>query len=166
MPGSLRQEPAWDGGHARRKELAEDPRGVFAAPSREVALGLASESAARWRGSHPGVAENLEELFEECLPGVSPHPHHKRPRTSQSEEINRRTRVVKIFPDREACLRLVSALAIEQPEEGLIGRRYPEMEELQRVALTLTRARHAHASGRAHHPTRVTYASCCVGQPH
>jgi hypothetical protein len=66
-----------------RKELAEDPRGVFAAPSREVALGLASESATRWRGSHPGVAENLEELFEECLPGVSPHPHHKRPRTSQ-----------------------------------------------------------------------------------
>ena len=149
MPGPLRQEPAWDGGHARRKELAEDPRGVFAAPSREVALGLASESAARWRGSHPGVAENLEELFEECLPGVSPraHPHHKRPRTPQSEEIKRRTRVVRIFPDREACLRLVSALAIEQPEEWLIGRRYPDMEELQRVALTLTRARHAHASG-------------------
>ena len=149
MPGPLRQEPAWDGGHARRKELAEDPRGVFAAPGREVALGLASESAARWRGSHPGVAENLEELFEECLPGVSPraHPHHKRPRTSQSEEIKRRTRVVRIFPDREAFLRLVSALTIEQPEEWLIGRRYPDMEELQRVALTLTRARHAHASG-------------------
>jgi len=149
MPGPLRQEPAWDGGHARRKELAEDARGVFAAPSREVALGLASESAARWRGSHPGVAENLEELFEECLPGVSPraHPHHKRPRTSQSEEIKRRTRVVRIFPDREAFLRLVSALTIEQPEEWLIGRRYPDMEELQRVALTLTRARHAHASG-------------------
>ena len=47
MPGPLRQEPAWDGGHARRKELAEDPRGVFAALSREVALGLASESVAR-----------------------------------------------------------------------------------------------------------------------
>src|SRR5918993_2249831 len=153
MPGPLRQEPAWDGGHARRKELAEDPRGVFAAPSRVVALGLASESAARWRGSPPAVSPRA-------------HPHHKRPRTSQSEEINRRTRVVRIFPDREACLRLVSALALEQPEEGLIGRRYPEMEELQRVALTLTRARHAHASGRAHHPTRVTYASCCVGQPH
>ena len=53
----------------------------------------------------------------------------------------------EVFPDREACLRLVSALAIEQPEEWLIGRRYPDMEELQSVALTLTRARHAHASG-------------------
>jgi putative transposase len=88
------------GGHARRKELAEDPRGVFAAPSREVALGLASELADRWRGSHPGVAKNLEELLEECLPGVSPqaHPHHKRPRTSQSEEIKRRSRVVRSSP--------------------------------------------------------------------
>jgi transposase-like protein len=78
----------------------EDPRGVFAAPSREVALGLASELADRWRGSHPGVAKNLEELLEECLPGVSPqaHPHHKRPRTSQSEEIKRRSRVVRSSP--------------------------------------------------------------------
>jgi hypothetical protein len=55
---------------------------------------------------------------------------HKRPRTSQSEEIKRRTRVVRIFPNRKACLRLVSALAIEQPKEWLIGRRYPDMEEL------------------------------------
>ena len=36
----------------------------------------------------------------------------------------------EVFPAREARLRLVSALAIEQPEEWLIGRRYPDMEEL------------------------------------
>lgn len=43
-------------GHARRKDLAEGLRGVFAAPSREVALHLASELAARWRQGHPRVA--------------------------------------------------------------------------------------------------------------
>jgi len=48
-------------GAAKRKELAEGLRGVFAAPSREVALRLASELAARWHGSHPKVAEHLEE---------------------------------------------------------------------------------------------------------
>ena len=48
-------------GHARRKELAEGLRGVFAAPSSEVALRLASELAAHWRQSHPRVAEHLEE---------------------------------------------------------------------------------------------------------
>jgi hypothetical protein len=32
--------------------------------------------------------------------------------------------MVRIFPNREACLGLVSGLAIEQPEEWLTGRRY------------------------------------------
>ena len=67
------------------------------------------------------------------LPGKPPqaHPHHQRPRTSQSEEIKRRTRVVRIFPNREACLRLVSALAVEQSEEWVTGRRYLNMGELE-----------------------------------
>jgi putative transposase len=48
-----------------------------------------------------------------------------------NQEIKRRTRVVRIFPNREACLRLVSALAVEQSEEWLSGRRYLDMEELR-----------------------------------
>jgi transposase-like protein len=39
--------------------------------------------------------------------------------------------VVRIFPNREACLRLVTALAVEQSEEWLTGRRYLEMGELE-----------------------------------
>jgi hypothetical protein len=42
-------------GASRRKELAADLQGVFAAPNRESALGLASEAADRWRRSHPKV---------------------------------------------------------------------------------------------------------------
>jgi transposase-like protein len=38
--------------------------------------------------------------------------------------------VVRIFPNREACLRLVTALAVEQSEEWVTGRRYLEMGEL------------------------------------
>jgi transposase-like protein len=38
--------------------------------------------------------------------------------------------VVRIFPNREACLRLVSAIAAEQSEEWVSGRRYLNMEEL------------------------------------
>ncbi|GAC1604252.1 MAG: hypothetical protein NVS3B21_33400 [Acidimicrobiales bacterium] len=40
------------------------------------------------------------------------------------EEIKRRTRVVRIFPNPEACLRLVTALCVEQSEEWISGRRY------------------------------------------
>lgn len=124
-------------GHARRKELAEGLRGVFAAPSRDVALGLASELAVQWRASHPRVAEHLEEHIEECLAClVFPESHRRRIRTTNSlerfnQELKRRTRVVRIFPNREACLRLVTALAVEQSEEWLTGRRYLDMEELR-----------------------------------
>ena len=122
--------------HARRKELSEGLRGVFAAPSREVALRLASELAQRWRQSHPRVAEHLEEHIEECLSCLSfPESHRRRIRTTNglerlSQEIKRRTRVVRIFPNRQACLRLVSALAVEQSEEWVTGRRYLDMGEL------------------------------------
>jgi putative transposase len=121
-------------GAARRKELAEGLRGVFAAPSREVALRLACELAARWRESHPRVAEHLEEHIEECLSCLAfPESHRRRIRTTNglerlNQEIKRRTRVVRIFPNREACLRLVSALAVEQSEEWLTGRRRPGHE--------------------------------------
>jgi len=124
-------------GHARRKDLAEGLRGVFAAPSREVALRIASELAARWRGSHPRVAEHLEEHIEECLSCLTfPEGHRRRIRTTNglerlNQEIKRRTRVVRIFPNREACLRLVAALAVEQSEEWLTGRRYLDMRELE-----------------------------------
>jgi transposase-like protein len=124
-------------GHARRKELAEGLRGVFAAPSRAVALRLASELAARWRASHPRVAEHLEEHIEECLSCLAfPESHRRRIRTTNglerlNQEIKRRTRVVRIFPNREACLRLVTALAVEQSEEWLTGRRYLDMRELE-----------------------------------
>ncbi len=39
--------------------------------------------------------------------------------------------MVRIFPNREACSRLVAALAVEQSEEWLTGRRYLDMEELR-----------------------------------
>jgi putative transposase len=123
-------------GAKRRKDLAEDLRGVFAAPNREVALGLASELADRWRGSHPGVAEHVEEHIEECLTCLAfPEGHRKRIRTTNglerfNQELKRRTRVVRIFPNRGSCLRLVSALAVEQSEEWLTGRRYLDMSEL------------------------------------
>jgi transposase-like protein len=42
--------------------------------------------------------------------------------------------VVRIFPNREACLRLVTALAVEQSEEWLTGRRYLSMEEPPRAS--------------------------------
>jgi putative transposase len=125
-------------GHAKRKELGEDLRAIFAAPALEPALEIASSVAEKWRqkGS-PKVSEHLEEHVQECLSCLAfPEPHRRRIRTTNgqerlNQEIKRRTRVVRIFPNPQACLRLVTALAVEQSEEWVTGRRYLDMHELE-----------------------------------
>jgi putative transposase len=123
---------------AKRKELASDLRAIFAAPDREQALGIASSVAEKWREKgHEKVACHLEEHIEECLTCLAfPESHRRRIRTTNglerlNQEIKRRTQVVRIFPNRQACLRLVTALAVEHSEEWLTGRRYLDMEELR-----------------------------------
>jgi transposase-like protein len=125
-------------GAKKRKELGADLRGIFAAPDRRSALDLASSVAQKWREKgHEKIACHIEEHIEECLSCLSfPESHRRRIRTTNglerfNQELRRRTRVVRIFPNREACLRLVSALAVEQSEEWVTGRRYLDMEELR-----------------------------------
>jgi putative transposase len=127
-------------GAKKRAQLAEGLREVFACPTRETALVVAGELADRWRKSHEKVAEHIEEHIEECLTCLFfPASHRKRIRTTNglerlNQEIKRRTKVVRIFPNREACLRLVTALVVEQSEEWVTGRRYLNMEELALLA--------------------------------
>jgi putative transposase len=123
---------------AKRKELGADLRGIFAASDREQALGITLSVAEKWRGKgHEKVACHLEEHIEECLTCLAfPESHRRRIRTTNglerlNQEIKRRTRVVRIFPNRGSCLRLVVALAVEQSEEWVTGRRYLEMGELE-----------------------------------
>jgi transposase-like protein len=114
----------------KRADLARGLREVFAAPTRSQALAVARRIAAQWQGSHPRVAEQVEDGLEDCLACLAfPAEHQARVRTTNgmerlSQELKRRTRVVRIFPNREACLRLVTALAMEQSDEWVSGRRY------------------------------------------
>ncbi len=124
-------------GATRRKELAADLRAIFAAPDGRSALGLASSVAEKWRRKgHEKVAEHIEEHIEECLSCLAfPESHRQRIRTTNglerlNQEIKRRTRVVRIFPNRASCLRLMSALAVEQSEEWVTSRRYLDIREL------------------------------------
>jgi transposase-like protein len=124
--------------YANRKELAADLRGIFASPDRRSALKLASSVAEKWcQKGHEKVAEHVEEHMEDSLSCLAfPESHRRRIRTTNglerlNQEIKRRTRVVRIFPNREACLRLVTALAVEFSEEWVTGRRYLDMRELE-----------------------------------
>jgi putative transposase len=94
-------------GAKRRKDLAADLCGIFAAPDRRPALELGSSVAEKWRWSgHENIACQLEEHIEECLACLAfPESHRRRIRTTNglerfSQEPKRRTRVVRIFPNR------------------------------------------------------------------
>jgi putative transposase len=124
----------------RRSELAAGGplgsiREIFAATTREQALMTAEVVGARWESTHPAVARLLEDAIEDCLACLAfPLAHRARIRTTNGlerlhEEIKRRTRVVRIFPNADACLRLVTALCVEQSEEWVSGRRYLDMGE-------------------------------------
>lgn len=120
-------------GAGRRGELAADLREIFAATTREQAIATAETVAARWESTHSAVTRLLEEAIEDCLACLAfPLAHRIRIRTTNGlerlhEEIKRRTRVVRIFPNPEACLRLVTALCVEQSEEWVSGRRYLDL---------------------------------------
>ena len=84
--------------------------------------------------SHPKVAEFLDTYGEEIL-GVYalPESHRKRMRSTNmleryNQEIKRRKRVVRIFPNEKSCIRLVAALTIETNEEWMV-RRYLKMNQ-------------------------------------
>ena len=135
---------------AERKELAAGLRGVFAAPTKEQALRTAERLAEEWRKKkgYPKVADHLEEHVEECLVCLAfPESHRLRIRTTNglerlNQEIKRRTKVVRIFPNRRACLRLVTALAVEHSEEWIsANKRYLDMEELKESRSTAGKGR-------------------------
>jgi putative transposase len=121
-------------GAKHRKRLGADLRGIFAAASAAQARAAARACAAEWRTSHPHVATALDEDLEDGLACYAvPAAHRVRVRTTNglerfNQELKRRTRVVRIFPNRAALLRLVTALAMEQSEEWISGRRYLDME--------------------------------------
>ncbi len=121
-------------GAKHRARLGEDLRGIFAATAEAQARAAARACAQSWKASHPAVAATLEEGLEDCLAcSAFPAAHRPRIRTTNglerlNQELKRRTRVVRIFPSRAACRRLVTALALEQSEEWVSGRRYLDMD--------------------------------------
>ena len=120
-----------------RREVHARLRDIFNAPDLKEAQERARRLAADYRRRFPELVEWLEETIAEPLAVFAlPEVHRKRLRTTNGlerygQEVRRRSRVVRIYPNRRSCLRLVSALAMEQSEEWLTGHRYLEMKVLE-----------------------------------
>jgi len=118
-----------------RAMVSKKDRGRITASLKEI-TGAESLDSARKRlneavdtlyAKHPKVAGHLDMYGEEILAVYAlPEHHWKRMRTTNmlerfNEEIKRRTRVVRIFPNEQSCIRLVSALPWKRTKTGWSG---------------------------------------------
>lgn len=87
----------------------------------------------KWAGKYPKLVDWVEAHIGETLTFYRlPRQHHKHMKSTHmlerlNEEIKRRTRVVRIFPNSASCLRLVRALCVETHEAWLEDNRYLNM---------------------------------------
>lgn len=124
---------------AAQNEVAATIRAIFAQPDKESAHRQLRFVADQLRPRHYRVTELLEETEEDLLAHMSfPREHWRKlhstnPLERVNKEIKRRTNVVGIFPNRNAVIRLVGELLMEQQDEWISGRRYFSEESIQKT---------------------------------
>lgn len=124
---------------AAQNEVAATIRSIFAQPDKESAHRQLRFVTNQLRPRHYRVAELLEEAEEDLLAHMAfPREHWRKlhstnPLERVNREIKRRTNVVGIFPNRNAVIRLVGALLMEQQDEWISGRRYFSEESIQKT---------------------------------
>ena len=119
-----------------RSEVAEDIRSIFDSPNHEMAEELLKKTVAKYARLAPKLADWMEVNIPEGFTMFAfLKAHQKRIRTSNqlerlSQEIKRRTRVIRVFPNEESCLRLISAILLEYSDEWEFGRLYLDMSQI------------------------------------
>jgi transposase-like protein len=116
--------------------VANDIRKVFNAPDRENAERYLKQLVDKYQKTHPRFAAWADENIREGLSVFSiPQNHRRKMRTSnlaerQMKEINRRTKVVGVFPNADSLLRLAASMLIEQNDQWQSEKRYlPESDD-------------------------------------
>ena len=108
---------------------------MYDAPDIESARNIRNRIITDFEDKAPKAVSVLETGFDDVMAVMSlPLKYRKRLRTTNSierlnEEIRRRQRVIRIFPNVSSVIRLIGALLIEQDEKWLTGRKYFDMSE-------------------------------------
>ena len=132
--------------HLRRNVLGLTPKSLRAkmagllerilkAEDREEAFRAFGLLAEEMGDKAPKAVDDLENGLEDALAVlILPDKYRKRLSTTNmaerlNEEIRRRERVIRIFPNEDSAVRLIGALLPEQHETWSTGRRYPDMTD-------------------------------------
>ncbi len=118
---------------AVQEELHARVRAIFEAPNVETARTLLAKVVVDYAQQAPTAIATLERGFDDATAVLAlPHPYRKRLRTTNgqerlNEDVRRRERVIRIFPNRESAIRLLRALLMEHDEQWSTGKRYFDM---------------------------------------
>lgn len=108
---------------------------VLKAEDREEAWKLFGQLAEEMADKAPKTVDDLENGLEDALAVlILLEKYRKRLRTTNmaerlKEEVRRRERVIRIFPNEDSALRLIGTLLAEQHETWSTGRRYLDMTD-------------------------------------
>jgi transposase-like protein len=116
--------------NAMKAEIAGAVKDIYLSLNASEAMERMHETVAKYSKKASKFCEWLEENFEQGLTFYNyPREHWKKIRTVNvserlNQEIKRRTRVARLFPSVESCLRLIASVALEQHEEWVSGKKY------------------------------------------
>ena len=116
--------------HREKKQFAEKLKQIWLQPDLESARRLASVLIEEYESRFPEAIECLLEGLEDSLQFYHFPLFDKRKISSTNtlerlnREIRRRTRVVGIFPSRDAYIRLVTTYVLEYTEDWMTGKAY------------------------------------------
>ena len=118
-----------------RPQMAKLMERIMKADHREEALAAFAHLAEEMADKAPKAIDDLENGLDDALAVlILPDKYRKRLRTTNmaerlNEEIRRRERVIRIFPNEDSALRLIGALLAEQHETWSTGRKYLDMTD-------------------------------------
>lgn len=116
-------------------ELKEQLRQLYEAVDIDSARKVRDQIYEAYEKKSPNAMKILDEGFDDVTAVLNlPLKYRKRLRTTNglerlNEEIRRRERVIRIFPNSDSVIRLIGALLMEQDEKWTTGRKYFEMNE-------------------------------------
>lgn len=119
---------------ALQPEIKEDLRRLYESVDLESARKVRDQIIAKYEARAPKATNLLDEAFDDITAVLAlPLRYRKRLRTTNgverlNEEIRRRERVIRIFPNEASIIRLMGALLMEQDEKWQTGRKYFDME--------------------------------------
>ena len=118
-----------------RATLATGMKRIFASETQAEARERFRQLADELDGKAEKAIETLENGLEDALAVmVLPDKYRRRLATTNmqerlNEEIRRRERVIRIFPNEASAVRLIGAMLAEQHEVWISGKKYFDMEE-------------------------------------